>query len=249
MSAQTEGVNEESEAPATDVQNDELVTHQSETDNSSAEGSSSDVSGSSQSQQYNWRKAREQMDQLHWENKVLREQLEKKEATKQAPTDEDDSDVESLAMDDILTKAQTLKLNKRENKKFVQEQLQQFKNEMLMETLDERIRSQYPDYFSVATAENVEELKRDPLFVKSLKGLDNPFDQARYVYEQLKYRGYSPQDSREKRQIEENQAKPRSTQSLGSSSPLHVANDYSAWPSKDLQNRLYQEMVEASKGA
>jgi len=249
MSAQTEGASEESEVPATDVQNDELVTHQSETDSASAEGASSDVSDSSQSQQYNWRKAREQMDQLHWENKVLREQLEKVEKPQSAPSEEDYSELEKMAEDDILTKAQTLKLSRKETKKLVQETLQKFKNEMLMETLDERIRSQYPDYFSVATAENVEELKRDPLFVKSLKGLDNPFDQARYVYEQLKYRGYSPQDSREKRQIEENQAKPRSTQSLGSSSPLHVANDYSAWPSKDLQNRLYQEMVEASKGA
>lgn len=247
MSAQIEEAHENQE-PQTDVPNDEAVAHQ-EAERSSAESSTSDVSGSSQSQEYNWKRARKQLEELQWENKWLREQAEKREAQKQAPAEEDDSEVDSLAMDEILTKAQTLKLSKKETKKFVQESLQKFKNEILMETLDERIRSRYPDYFSVASQENVEELKSDPLFVKSYQGLTNPFDQACYIYEQLKLRGYSPEANREKQQLERNAQKPRSTQALGSASPLHMANDYSAWPSKDLQNRLYQEMVEASKGA
>lgn len=249
MTAHLEETSEQNEVSQTDVQPDEVVAHQQEAESSPERETSSNVSDSSQDQEYNWKRARKQLEELQWENKWLREQVEKKEVQQVAPVEEDYSEIETVAMDDILTKAQTLKLNKRETKKFVQEQLQKFKNEILMETLDERIKTRYPDYFSVASSQNVEELKKDPLFVKSLKGIDNPYEQACYVYEQLKLRGFSSQSVREQKQIEENQSKPRSSHSLGSSSPLHMANDYSAWPSKDLQNRLYQEMVEAAKGA
>lgn len=232
----------------TDVNNGEAVAQQNNAEEKppNKDVASPNVSESAKDKEYNWKRARQQLEELQWENKQLRERLD---APPKAPSEDEFSEIERLAEDEILTKAQTLKLNKRETKKYIQETLANFKKEMLMETLDERIRSRYPDYFSVATEENVEELKRDPLFVKALRGLDNPYDQACYIYRELSQRGVTATDTREKRQLEENASKPRSAHSLGTTSPLHVANDYSSWPSKDLKSRLYQEMVEASKGA
>lgn len=246
MTAQAEPSYEEGQQP--DVNTVEDVAQQTAETSTESEVASQDVSKSQPDKEYNWKRARQQMEELQWENKRLREAIEQREKPSSSQ-EEDYSELEQLASDDILTKAQTLKLSKKETQKLIKETLANFKNEMLMETLEDRIRSKYPDYFSVATEENVDELKRDPLFVKALRGLNNPYDQACYIYRELSHRGYTADQTKEKQQLEKNAAKPRSAHSLGGTSPLHMANDYSGWPSKDLQAKLYQEMTEAAKGA
>lgn len=238
-----ESTTESTEEVVTDVKEAEDVAQQD-----TAEQSPSNLASNasvSESQDYNWKKAREQLDELLQENKRLKEMAQKPHNDEE----EDYSELERMDEDEILTKSQALKLSRRESQRLLKKSMDSFRKELTMETLDERIKSRYPDYFSVVNDKIVEDLKRDPLFVKSLRGLDNPYDQACYVYEQQQLRAGRSTVGREAKQLEENASKPRSSNSLGGTSPLHSAMDYSSWPSPDIQKRLYQEMTEAAKGA
>lgn len=206
-----------------DVNNDGVVDPQQMTENSSP----NEPDSKSSNKDYNWGQARKELKELQRQNLDLQNQM----ASLKPSTPEEEPEGE----DEWLTRKEVKRMFAKEMRK------------RDMSTLDERVNLKYPDYYSVVTEDNLEELKNDSLATKIVNGLNDPFDRACFLYEQLKLRnGVSPSD---KKQLEENFSKPRSTNSLGGTSPLHLANDYSQWPNKDIKKRLYEEMVQAAKGA
>lgn len=229
-----------------DVNLDEVVAHQQQADVSEQAEAPAPVEDQVQKDKdYNWRQMRSAMEELQRSNQDLRTQLQSNAPTPEPEIDE----LDQMADDDILTKAQAARLVEKKAYTLAKKAARELFKERELDTLDDRVKAKYPDYNNVVTQENLEELKRDPLFVKSLKGLEDPWDQASYVYEQLKIRGVTPQAVREKQQLENNASKPRSTQSLGGPSPLHAADQYSMWPDPKLKEQLYKEMTQAAKGA
>lgn len=246
---------------------DEVVAHQEEASQTqasqmqSASSESSDAENETlpgsreNTQEYNWKRTRQQLEDVQQRNKWL-EERELERSQPKGPTEEDslkalEEEIRQMPKDDLLTVEQADKraLLREKKSDLKIKDLERRLNETTQDSVEEKIMRRYPDYFSVASNENLEELKSDPLFVKSLKGLQNPFDQACFIYEQLKLRGVNAEASIEKRQLESNAGKPRSSNSLGGASPLHMANDYSGWPNKELKSKLFQEMQEAIKGA
>ena len=212
-------------------------------------------SSAENTKEYNWERARQRIEELEKRNKWL-EERDQKNSGPPKPSEEDalkklEEEISRLPKDDLLTVEQAEKLAHYRDKKSelrIQD-LEKRLNETTQDSVEEKIMRQYPDYFSIASPENLKQLQSDPLFVKSLKGLESSYDQASYIYEQLKLRGFGSQEGIEKRQLENNAAKPRSSNSLGGTSPLHMANDYSGWPNKELKSKLFQEMQDAIKGA
>ncbi len=241
---------------------DEVVAHQEEASQTqSAPSESPDAENQAVSsprentQEHNWKRVRQEIDELQQKNRWLEERDQERSQPK-GPTEEDklkvlEEEIRQMPKDDLLTVEQAEKLALlRERKSDLRiKDLERRLDETTQDSTEEKIMRRYPDYFSVASNENLEELKSDPLFVKSLKGLQNPFDQACFIYEQLKLRGINSESSVEKKQLESNAGKPRSSNSLGGASPLHMANDYRGWPNKELKSKLFQEMQEAIKGA
>jgi hypothetical protein len=239
-----------SEESKTDVVTDEVVAHQEDTDTTQVSQAVEPAESESlkKDQEYNWRRMREAMEDMQQRNRLLEERLN--ETYNKKNSEEDDfSEIDKLPDDELLTKGQTKKLAMQAARKAAQDAAAEIAKKRDLDTLDDRVRLKYPDYGAVVSSENLEELKNDPLFVKSLKGLADPYDQACFVYEQLKLRGIKPELALEKKQLEHNAAKPRSQQSLGGASPLHSANAYATWPDAALQKQLYQEMIDAAKGA
>ncbi len=247
----------ETPPPESNVNQDEVVAHPEETVASTeAEGSQEVAPTQADSdKEYNFKRARQEIENLQYESRKWKERYEEATQPKGKSAEEDLKDlgdeIGQYPKDDLLTVEQAEKINLYREKKSdlrIQE-LEQRLEATAKDSVEQKIMSRYPDYFSVASNDNLEELKSDPLFVKSLQGLSDPYDQASFIYEQIKLRGMGSQESREKRQLESNASKPRSSNSLGGTSPLHMANDYSGWPNSELKSKLFQEMQTAIKGA
>jgi hypothetical protein len=239
-----------SEEKQSDVVVDEVVAHQEEADTSQESPAEAPAAPESpkNDQEYNWRRMRETVEELQHRNRLLEARVDERDKPPKAEED-DTQEIDGLPDDELLTKAQTKRLMAKAAKRAAQDAANEVIKKRDLETLDDRVRMRYTDYNSIVTPENLEELKSDPLFVKTLKGLADPFDQACFVYEQLKLRGRNGYEGVEKKQLEENATKPRSQQSLGGASPLHTANQYAQWPDPALQKQLLKEMQEAAKGA
>ena len=257
MSVEQAPVEEQNLPQDQGVTQDEVAPHQDEAVASENPEQSKEVVPTPEGdKEYNFRRMRQEMDNLQYENRRLKE-VQEELAKPKGPSEEEklndiEEEIRQYAKDDLLTVEQAEKLNhvqqKRANLKL--QQLEKQLNETAAHAAEQRVLSKYPDYFSVVTTENLEELKRsDPLIQKSLSGLTDQYDQACFLHEQIELRGLGNQDGREKRQLESNASKPRSTNSLGGTSPLHIANDYSGWPNKELKGKLFQEMQDAIKGA
>jgi len=235
----------------------EDVAHQ-DTDNSTIAQESQEQSGQAEegTKDYNWRKAREQLEELQYENKLLKRQFDEMQTSKKKSSEDDElkaieNEIRNLPADELLTYEQAEKMAMlRERKSELKFQaLEERLAKKESETLDIRVKNQYPDFYSVATDSVIEELKQDPLFVKMLNGLKDPFDKVALIYKEARALGGQVPSGREEKQLEANKGKPRSTNAIGGGSPLHQAQDFAAWPNPDLKKRLHQEMVDAMKGA
>jgi hypothetical protein len=246
------------EQQSTDVKEEGEAVAQPETDNSTIAQESQEQSREPEegSKEYNWRKAREQLDELQYENKLLKRQFDEMQTSKKKSSEEDElkaieNEIRNLPADELLTfeQAEKMALLRERKAELKFQALEERLAKKESETLDMRVKSQYPDFYSVATDSVIEELKQDPLFVKMLNGLQDPFDKVALIYKEAKALGGEVPTGREQKQLEANKGKPRSTNALGGGSPLHQAQDFAAWPNPDLKKRLHQEMIEAMKGA
>lgn len=120
--------------------------------------------------------------------------------------------------------------------------------------IENKIKSQYPDFDKVVSGDNIELLKHmDPEFTSGLDFKRNPYATAISTYLAIKERGiYQGNDyAAEKKRVQENAAKPRLSPAVSSAqqgdSPLSKANAFANGLTPELQEQLRREMEAVRK--
>lgn len=195
-------------------------------------------------QEYNWREARREREELRLKNLELANELARMRAGPQT----DDEDIAKLADDDIITVKQHKQMSARIAKQVAMDVMK----EREAATLDERIKNKFPDFDNVVTKENIEIFQQnEPELAKSLKALaDDPYSQAAAAYKLLKKHGMgvTAEVEKNKQKAEENSKKPVSVQSVAKQpSAVGNAHAFENGLTPELKKQLWSEMQEAAK--
>lgn len=198
----------------------------------------------SQSQQrndaeYNWAEMRRLLKESKEEIEALRSQTAPPKVSQlEEPPDEFE--------DDDLVEGKHLKKLKKELKN-IQSQL---KESQALSTED-RIKLNFPDYYSVVSPENLKYLeKNEPELAETLIHSPNAYNQrvaAYRIIKQLKGIGADPVSS-ERKKAEENSQKPLSVNAITKQSAIGSAHMFENGLTKDVKARLWKEMEESRKG-
>lgn len=198
----------------------------------------------------NFRMLREKAERIERERDEAMQRLRELENARKAAADEEDSSMDP----DSLIEGKHLNKTHKKIKKLEEElRLYQQKNaEILTET---RIKSQFPDFDSVVTKDNIASLKQQyPELAKTLNSTNDLYTTAVSAYTLIRKLGIIADDAYVNDQVvvRKNNAKPRMTASISpqqGNSPLTQANAFANGLTKDLKEQLYREMVEAAKNA
>lgn len=187
-------------------------------------------------QDRNWRAMREQMDELKRYSQRLESEVYSLKTPQQAQQQEEEI---SAAEDDLSTVGLTKKLAQKEAKSIVKEILTKKEAEFA----EQFARLKFPDYDAVVSQENLQRLAQTaPELAKMLMSNPDPVG----AYKLLK--NFGP-NAEEARKVQENQAKPRSVQSVGQTSALSQAHAFANGLTPDLKKQLWNEMKTAIKAA
>lgn len=172
------------------------------------------------------------------------------EAKKQQPIDED-FDV-SLGDDEIAEGKHLSKVQKKI--KAIESQLKKYQQESAMTAVESRIRSNYPDFDSVVSKDNLTSLQNSyPELAQTLLTSTDQYSQAASAYTLIKKLGIDNQGSYEmdKQRVQQNANKPKPLASIASQQgqgALSQANAFANGLTKDLKDQLIKEMQESRKG-
>jgi hypothetical protein len=155
-----------------------------------------------------------------------------------------------LGPDDFAEGKHLSRVN-REVKK-LKEELQDYKRKSAESILEARIKSQFPDFDSVVTRENIEILKEsDPELSDMLRNSHDPYNQALVAYKWVKKNvTHAPSYDQDKERAQRNAAKPKPLASVSpqqGDSPLSKANAFANGLTDDLRKQMLKEMNEARK--
>ena len=111
------------------------------------------------------------------------------------------------------------------------------------------IRTKFPDFDTIVTADALQQLQRDyPEVAASIAANANLQNQAAAAYKVIKQFNIGKSYAAEEQAINKNAAKPKPTASLPpqtSDSPLTHANAFANGLTQDLKDKLYKEMCDA----
>lgn len=122
------------------------------------------------------------------------------------------------------------------------------------QTLEVRLRSQFPDMDKVLTAENIDAFTEfDPDLADTINNNPDMFKKATLAYKMIKQYGIYKENivSPDKLQAQKNMAKPRPLASVSpqqGESPMSKANAFANGLTSDLKKQLAKEMAQYSKG-
>lgn len=174
---------------------------------------------------------------------------------KQAQPQEEDFDLH--IDDEALVEGKQLKQMAAEikNLKKAVRQYEEKSSKSSQQTLELRLRNQFPDFDQVVTHDNLVQLREiNPDLADTILKNEDQFKQAKLAYEMVKQLGiYRGQEFEEDRRLaQKNIAKPKTLTSLAptkSENPLSRANAFANAPlTKEVKANLYQEMLQAMKG-
>jgi len=173
----------------------------------------------------------------------------------QAPQEED---FDLAIEDEALVEGKMLKQMAHEikNLKKAVRQYEQKSQTNSQQTIELRLRNQFPDFDKVVTHDNLVQLRElNPDLADTILKNEDQFKQAKLAYEMVKQLGiYRGEDFEIERKIaNKNIAKPRTLTSIASTkptSPLTKAHAFAngAPLTKEMKDSLYREMLEAMKG-
>lgn len=159
----------------------------------------------------------------------------------------------SLGADDIAEGKHLAKLQKQI--KNLTGELKKYQQESALSSVENKIRTNYPDFDSVVSRANLESLKNSyPELAQTLYSAQDEYAKAASAYTLIKKLGIDNNESydMDKRKVQENAAKPKPLVSLaaqtGQPGALAHANAFAGGLTKDLQAQLLKEMTEARKG-
>lgn len=202
----------------------------------------------------NLRRLREKTERLERErDDALRRarELESQHA-KATPASEEEDDFK--IDENALMEGKDLKRVAREIKKLKGE-INQYRQQSSMESTEARLKSQYTDFDRVVSKENVEALRESyPEIAASISANPDIYGRAVSAYTLIKKMGIytdNPQYEADRLVAQRNAAKPKPTASISpqqGDTPLSRANAFASGKvTKELQQQLYQEMVESMK--
>lgn len=199
------------------------------------------------SAEMNWRRLEAEKLRLEEEVRALREAQSRQQQPQQP---EEDYSV-NLNDDDLAEGRHLTKVQKEVRN--LKKELANYQAQMQQMTLEARIKAQYPDFDQVVSQQNVAALNQaEPELAQSIGANRDLYSQAVSAYKAIKRLGIAgePVDPQQLERVKKNTAKPRTAASVmgGSESPLaRAAGFVDGKMTKDMQQRLYKEMVEASK--
>jgi hypothetical protein len=145
-------------------------------------------------------------------------------------------------------------LNKYEKKlKKLEQQLQQYQQQTVSMSVETRLKTMYPDFDKVVSADNISALNENyPELAATLRSSNDLYNTGVSAYTLIKKLGISQSSdySNEKERIQQNLAKPRSVKSISphqSDSPLTQVNAFSEGLTDELKKQLHKEMIQAMK--
>lgn len=166
---------------------------------------------------------------------------------------EDESfDLDSIPDDDLLSGKDLKKVlskHQRSQQKQYEEMLRQQKIAQ-EKMLENELKSKYNDFYDVVNTDNIAKLRElRPGLAKSLHLNPDLKEKAEETYMAIKDLGIYRKDEfvQQKQYAQKNFSKPRSVNSVApqtGDSPLNQANAFANGLTKDLQKKLYQEMLE-----
>ena len=197
------------------------------------------------SKEFNFARLREKAEasdkksaELEKQVKELRDAFEGK--NKPAPPPEED-ELSNLDPEDIITVKQAMKVSERQAKKIVQEMLQ--KQEVV--SMPSKAKAQFDDFDSIMTEENIKKLENEePEIAIFCAKAPNPWETTYKMVKKFVMPKEASQSKGEKK-MEENMAKPASSNSVGAKTPLQSAYMYSE-ADKD---QLHKEMKGYARNA
>jgi len=200
-------------------------------------------------QEYNWREARRQIDELRKRAEDQDRYIQS--LTSSQDVDPEDDSLAKLADDDIVTAKQARALAQ----KMAREVAEEVSREQNASTAEDRVRIKFPDYDSVVTRDNFELLKQqDPELASSLYALANdPYTQAAAAYKMLKRTGIGDmaKNQHQKAKAIENSKKPVSVNAVTRSSAIGNVKAFEnglMTMTPEYAAQLRKDMDEATKG-
>lgn len=178
------------------------------------------------------------------------------ERARKPDTEDNESGPEDFQLgDDDLTEGRHYKKMHNEIKNLKKE-LDQYKKSSHTQSIESRIKSEFPDFERVVTPENIAILKRiKPRQAALLDQSKDLYTTASNAYEMIKeygiYEAERDDYMKNKNLAQKNLSKPKTVTSLAPNkgeSPLHRANLFAEGLTPQLATQLHKEMMESTKG-
>jgi hypothetical protein len=199
--------------------------------------------------QQNFKQLREKSERIARERDEAIARLREYESRIKSQSPTQAADVES---DEISMAPDELAEGKHISK--VQKQLNKLKEEVRLANIKSQIQSQYPDFYSVVTNENVKILQEKyPTIANSLNSSSDLYSTAASTYTLIKELNLNSQArayDTEKQVVHANAAKPRPLASVSpqqGDSPLSRANAFANGLTEELKVQLRREMEESRR--
>lgn len=233
------------------IQNEEVV-HETQTNEESAQTQPQTQNSNPRAEQEarNFAALREKANRAERERDEALRLVREMESKRQQPLEED-YDI-SLGDDEIAEGKHLSKVQKKI--KAIESQLKKYQQESAMTAVESRIRSNYPDFDSVVSKDNLTSLQNSyPELAQTLLTSTDQYSQAASAYTLIKKLGIDNQGSYEmdKQRVQQNANKPKPLASIASQQgqgALSQANAFANGLTKDLKDQLIKEMQESRKG-
>lgn len=184
-------------------------------------------------QERNWREMRKKLD--YYEEKLAELEARNK------PQEEEEPEL-SIADDEFVTAKDAKKLAK----KMAEELYRKERQRLEAETAEDRLRSKYVDFDEVVTEDNVKQLlKNEPELAKVLRATTDPYAKGVAAYRYIQMMERANPHAVDKQVIRQNLSKPKTTTSIKDSGLDHAEEFASGRMTREMRQKLYQEMREA----
>lgn len=201
--------------------------------------------------QESWKILREKAEKAERErDEAIRYIKEMQNRNQETPASVEEEDQTVLEEDALVEGKHLKKVNK--HIKNLENQLKQYQQQTALSATEVKLKSQYPDFDSVVSKENLENLRYAyPEIANTINSSTDLYSKAVSAYTMIKKLGISQADSfqEERALVQKNSVKPKPLASVSpqqGDSPLSKANAFASGKLTDeLKKQLYKEMMES----
>lgn len=205
-------------------------------------------------QEINHRALRQLKEIAEQERDELRRQLQQMEDSRKPQVQqhyEEEAYDFSIAPDDLVEGKHLSAVSKKIRQ--LEEQVKNYQQQTAVSGIESRLKTQYPDFDSVVTKENIEIFKTAyPDLANAIGSSSDLYSKGMSTYTLIKKFGIHQSQNMPQSvdRVRQNLSKPASSASVGAQSgdtPLSKANMFAGGLTPELKQKLYREMLECSK--